>query len=130
MAGLATASAVSTPARAKRCLDAGAGACGGACGRDCRGCRAPSKAHASAAAAALGPGAAGRAAAAGLCAHCERKLPLTAAITAKCRCGGLFCAAHVHPAQHACGFDHKKRAAGASAEMRRSCSVDGMARGT
>jgi predicted nucleic acid binding AN1-type Zn finger protein len=41
------------------------------------------------------------------CAHCAKKLPLTAAA---CRCDKLLCAAHRCPEDHGCTFDY--RAAG------------------
>lgn len=138
-APLAAAESTAAAARPKRALDettdkvARGGACSGVC--ECGGCNGlrSSKVQAVAATASCGgPGVAVRGAAASLCALCERKLPLIAAITARCKCGSLFCAAHVHPAQHACCHDHKKEAQlRIAAEIGRSGAprnADGMAR--
>ena len=39
------------------------------------------------------------------CMVCAARLPVTASIQARCRCGELFCAAHMH--SHACKHDYK-----------------------
>jgi hypothetical protein len=43
--------------------------------------------------------------AAACCLVCAARLPVTASIQARCRCGELFCAAHMHT--HACKHDYK-----------------------
>jgi len=43
--------------------------------------------------------------AAACCLVCAARLPVTASIQARCRCGELFCAAHMHA--HACKHDYK-----------------------
>ena len=42
------------------------------------------------------------------CASCCVRLPLTAVHTSVCRCGALFCGAHLHA--HACAHDYKAEA--------------------
>jgi len=42
------------------------------------------------------------------CASCQSKLPITASVQSKCRCGVFYCAAHMHC--HACVFDHRGNA--------------------
>jgi len=39
------------------------------------------------------------------CAECDIKLPITACLQSRCRCGKLYCASHMHC--HACEFDYK-----------------------
>ena len=41
------------------------------------------------------------------CAACARRLPLTAALAAKCRCGSCYCNEHRAPECHACNFDFR-----------------------
>ena len=41
------------------------------------------------------------------CAACARRLPLTATLAAKCRCGGCYCNEHRAPECHACNFDFR-----------------------
>jgi len=39
------------------------------------------------------------------CAQCDVRLPITACVQCKCRCGQLFCGKHMHT--HKCTFDNK-----------------------
>ena len=39
------------------------------------------------------------------CACCNVRLPITAVVQSKCRCGELYCSAHMH--SHTCTFDYK-----------------------
>lgn len=39
------------------------------------------------------------------CETCAARLPVTACLHARCRCGQVFCTAHLH--QHACAFDYR-----------------------
>ena len=39
------------------------------------------------------------------CGACTRRLPLTAFLQCKCRCGGAYCGEHLHA--HECQFDFK-----------------------
>ena len=39
------------------------------------------------------------------CAVCDCKLPLTACMQSRCKCGQLFCGAHMHG--HVCSFDYR-----------------------
>ena len=43
------------------------------------------------------------------CGVCASRLPLTASLSLVCRCGGTFCAAHLHGG-HECHFDYKRAA--------------------
>lgn len=43
------------------------------------------------------------------CGVCGVRLPLTACHSLVCRCGGIYCSAHLHGG-HACSFDHKAEA--------------------
>ncbi|KAJ1627947.1 hypothetical protein T492DRAFT_167910 [Pavlovales sp. CCMP2436] len=42
-----------------------------------------------------------------VCTHCERRLPLVASLTSRCKCGHLYCGAHLQPGDHQCNYDHK-----------------------
>ena len=39
---------------------------------------------------------------------CAVRLPLTACVQSRCKCGQLFCAGHMHC--HACTFDYRSAA--------------------
>ena len=39
------------------------------------------------------------------CAECSGRLPMTACLHSKCRCGKLFCGKHMHA--HVCSFDYR-----------------------
>lgn len=42
------------------------------------------------------------------CGVCHKRLPVTAVLGAKCKCGDLFCGAHMQ--SHACSFDYRAQA--------------------
>jgi len=67
-----------------------------------------------------------------VCACCSRRLPLVASLTAKCRCGELYCAMHADPRAHGCTYDYRSAARVALSEKLTSAiasrSADGMAR--
>lgn len=67
-----------------------------------------------------------------VCACCNRRLPLVALLTAKCRCGQLHCSAHSEPRAHACTYDYRSAARFALSEKLTAAvpprSADGMAR--
>lgn len=42
------------------------------------------------------------------CRVCPKRLNLLALSVGKCRCGGIFCAAHKDVAAHQCSYDYKK----------------------
>ena len=42
------------------------------------------------------------------CAECDCRLPITARLQSLCRCGALYCGAHMH--RHTCTFDYRAEA--------------------
>ena len=40
------------------------------------------------------------------CMKCNKKLKLMAIASGKCRCGGLYCSAHLNSKEHDCTFNY------------------------